>query len=135
MESMPKDRQASHNPTMQARELALQAVYGVLENGAYSNLILDKLLKKNTLSPGDNKLVTEIVNGTIRMLKHLDWVLNLFVHKPVGGQNPWLRNILRTSLYQIMFMDRIPNYACVNDAVDYAAKRPAPVCPKLPTGS
>lgn len=101
-----------------AREIAVDIVYDVLENGAYSNIALEKKLRRVELSSGDKKLVTEIVNGTIRMLKHLDWVLNLFVQLPLEKQNPWLRNVLRISLYQILFMDRIPEYAAVNYAVE-----------------
>lgn len=106
-----------------ARELALSIVYDVTENGAYANLSLDKALRASRLAPNDKKLVTEIVNGSIRMIKHLDWVLNLFLQKPVEKQNPWLRNILRISTYQLIFMQRIPDYAAVNSAVDLSRKK------------
>jgi len=94
-----------------------------LEKGAYANLSLDKHMERSKLPVEDRHLVTEIVNGTIRMLKHLDWVLNAFLPKPVADQNPWLRNILRMSAYQMMFMDRIPDYAVVDSAVDLANAR------------
>jgi 16S rRNA (cytosine967-C5)-methyltransferase len=105
------------------RELALAVVYKVLEKGAYTNIVLDKYLSKSRLMPVDRHLVTEIVNGSIRMLKHLDWVLNLFLQKPVKSQNPWLRNILRISLYQMLFMEKVPDYACVNSAVELSRKK------------
>ncbi len=99
------------------RKISLLIVYQVLEKGAYTNITLDKYLRTANLLPDDRHLVTEIVNGTVRMLKHLDWVLNLFLRKPIGTQNPWLRNVLRISLYQMLFMEKIPDYACVNSAV------------------
>ncbi|MEA4924365.1 MAG: 16S rRNA (cytosine(967)-C(5))-methyltransferase RsmB [Syntrophomonadaceae bacterium] len=102
------------------RKIALLIVHQVLEKGAYANIALDQYLRTAKLMPEDRHLVTEIVNGTIRMLKHLDWVLNLFLSKPVAAQNPWLRDILRISLYQMLFMDNIPDYASVNSAVKLA---------------
>jgi 16S rRNA (cytosine967-C5)-methyltransferase len=105
------------------RELALEIVYIVLEKGAYTNIVLDQYLRKSPLLSDDRHLVTEIVNGTIRMLKHLDWVLNLFLQKPMEKQNPWLRNALRISLYQMLFMEKIPDYASINCAVELSRKK------------
>lgn len=99
------------------RQIALLVVHQVLQKGAYANIALDQYLRKAKLMPDDRHMVTEIVNGTIRMLKHLDWVLNLFLSRPVEAQNPWLRDVLRLSLYQMLFMDHIPDYASVNSAV------------------
>ncbi len=105
------------------RELSLEIVYNIMEKGAYTNIELDQYLRKYPLLVDDRHLVTEIVNGTIRMLKHLDWVLNLFLQKPLEKQNPWLRNCLRISLYQILLMDKIPDYAAVNSAVELSRKK------------
>jgi 16S rRNA (cytosine967-C5)-methyltransferase len=99
------------------RKISLLIVHQVLEKGAYTNIALDRYLKTADLLPDDRHMVTEIVNGTVRMLKHLDWVLNLFLRKSVATQNPWLRNVLRISLYQMLFTEKIPDYACVNGAV------------------
>ncbi len=110
------------NPN-KVRKVAMNIIYNITENKAYANLAIDKTLKGNDLSRPDKSLVTEIVNGTIRMLKHLDWVLNLFLAKNVSKQNPWIKTILRMSLYQILFMDKVPNYAAVNEAVELARKK------------
>lgn len=117
-----------------ARLLALLVVCQVTEKGAYTNLILDKQLRIANLSPKDRHLVTELVNGTIRMLKHLDWVLNLFMSRPITTQNPWLRNILRISLYQILFMDSIPDYAIINSAVEMTRMKAGPGLAGLANG-
>lgn len=109
--------------TSTVRSKAMEAVYNVMEKGAYANIEIDKVLRKTHLSLSDRNLFTEIVNGCVRMVKHLDWVLDLFLHTGVDKQNPWLRNILRVSLYQLLFMDRIPEYAVVNDAVEIADKK------------
>ncbi len=101
------------------RLTALQVIYQVAEKGAYANLMLDRKLEQaQDLSAQDRHLVTELVNGTIRMLKHLDWVLDLFIKRPISAQNPWLRNILRLSLYQLLFLEGIPDYAAINSGVE-----------------
>ncbi len=110
----------------EARYLALKIIYQVTEKGAYANLILEKQLSRTTLSSKDRHLVTELVNGTVRMLKHLDWVLNLFMNRPISSQNPWLRNILRISLYQMLFLNSIPDYAAINCAVEMTRSKVGP---------
>lgn len=102
------------------RGMALEIIYQVMEKGAFANLLLDQQLRNTKLPVNDRRLITELVNGTIRMIKHLDWVLNLFLKMPADRQNPWLRNILRLALYQILFMDKIPGYASVDSAVKLA---------------
>ena len=105
------------------QQMAMQIVFEVTEKGAFANLELEKRLHKSSLSADDKKVLTEMVNGTIRMLKHLDWVLNLFLSITIDRQNPLLRNILRISLYQLLFMDKTPDYAVVNNAVELAKRR------------
>ncbi|HCF71682.1 MAG TPA: 16S rRNA (cytosine(967)-C(5))-methyltransferase RsmB [Syntrophomonas sp.] len=107
----------------EVRDKALEIIWTVFEKGAYANLQLEKNLRSTQLSVNDRRLTTELVNGTVRMSKHLDWVLNLFLKKSLEHQNPWVRNILRLALYQIMFMDKIPPYASINTAVNQTAAR------------
>ncbi len=83
-------------------------------------MALQRSLRSTSLSVQERSLATEIVNGTVRMVRHLDWVLDLFLSKPGHKQNPWVRNILRVALYQLIFMERIPAHAAVNEAVDMA---------------
>ncbi len=77
-------------------------------------------MKHCSLAPRDRGLVTELVNGTIRMKKHLDWVLDLFL---AGKQRKLERRvyvILILSLYQLLFLERVPAYAVINEAVEMA---------------
>ncbi|MDR1617301.1 MAG: 16S rRNA (cytosine(967)-C(5))-methyltransferase RsmB [Syntrophomonadaceae bacterium] len=111
--------EGTHKNFVQAyREAGVRLVYEVMEEGAFANLLLNRFLKSSAVAVPERRLLTEIVNGTIRMVKHLDGVLNLFLTKAVHKQNPWLRNILRVSAYQLLFMDRLAVYACVNEAVE-----------------
>lgn len=104
-----------------ARELALDVLNRVEEQKSYSNLELKSVLDKADLSAADSGLVTELVYGTIQRKMTLDFVLSHFV----GGKKlqAWVRNLLRLSLYQIRFLDRIPERAAVHEAVEIAKRR------------
>ncbi|OMD93263.1 16S rRNA (cytosine(967)-C(5))-methyltransferase [Paenibacillus odorifer] len=95
----------------------------VEQQGAYSNLLLNSSLQKATLSKEDAGLVTELVYGSISRMNTLDYVLEGFVSKGIAKLQPWVRNLLRLSLYQIMYLDRIPSHAAVNEAVNIAKKK------------
>lgn len=106
-----------------AREVALDVLVRVEQQGAYSNLLLGSSLQKGALSREDTGLATELVYGTISRMITLDYVLEGFVSKGVAKLQPWVRNLLRLSLYQIMYLDRVPSHAAVNEAVNIAKKR------------
>ncbi|MEK4064489.1 MULTISPECIES: 16S rRNA (cytosine(967)-C(5))-methyltransferase RsmB [Paenibacillus] len=106
-----------------AREVALDVLVRVEQQGAYSNLLLNSSLQKSGLSREDTGLVTELVYGSISRMLTLDYVLGDFVTKGIAKLQPWVRNLLRLSLYQIMYLDRIPSHAAVNEAVNIAKKR------------
>ena len=106
-----------------AREVALDILVRVEQQGAYSNLLLNSSLQKSGLSREDTGLVTELVYGTISRTYTLDYVLGDFVSKGIAKLQPWVRNLLRLSLYQIMYLDRIPSHAAVNEAVNISKKR------------
>lgn len=118
-----KSTNKSRSSTGSAREIALDVLVRVEQQGAYSNLLLNSTLQKSGLSREDTGLVTELVYGTISRMNTLDYVLSDFVSKGIAKLQPWVRNLLRLSLYQIMYLDRIPSHAAVNEAVNIAKKR------------
>jgi len=104
-----------------AREIALEVLSRVDDHKSYSNLELKHVLDREELSPQDAGLVTELVYGTIQRQGTLDYVLAHFVR---GKKlQPWVRNLLRLSLYQIRFLDRIPDRAAVHEAVEIAKRK------------
>jgi 16S rRNA (cytosine967-C5)-methyltransferase len=106
---------------MGARQVALEVLNRVEEQKSYSNLELKHVLERTELSAPDVGLVTELVYGTIQRQHTLDYVLSHFVKgKKV---QPWVRNLLRLSLYQIRFLDRIPDRAAVHEAVEIAKRK------------
>ncbi|WP_082341539.1 16S rRNA (cytosine(967)-C(5))-methyltransferase RsmB [Paenibacillus solani] len=113
----PKGRQDS------PRELAMNVLTQVEQEGAYSNLLLNAALQKSSLGRNDAGLATELIYGTIARLNTIDFFLDKFVNKGVHKLQPWVRALLRISLYQIMYLDRIPDHAVVSEAVNLAKRR------------
>jgi len=107
-------------PRKNARETALRALVRVEQDGAYLNLALPVLLQN--LSPQDRSLAIQLAAGTIRHLNTLDWSLNNFSRRSVRTYTPWIRNLLRLSAFQILYLKGIPDYAVVNEAVRLARR-------------
>ncbi|HBN94711.1 MAG TPA: 16S rRNA (cytosine(967)-C(5))-methyltransferase RsmB, partial [Firmicutes bacterium] len=82
--------------------------------------VLDCHLRQNDLSGLDQGLYTELVYGTVRMRRNLDYVLSLFSSRPLRKIKPFILNILRSAVYQILYLDRVPPSAAVNEAVKLA---------------
>ena len=104
----------------QAREVALKAIYRVNEDDAYSNLVLDELLAKSNLSNADKGLVTQILYGSLRYRNSLDWIINQFASQKVVDMTPWVRNALRMGVYQLQYLDKVPDHAACNETVEVA---------------
>ena len=105
-----------------ARSLALAVLEDVLVNQAYSNIALNKHLKGTQLSVADKGLVTEIVYGTVARKLTLEWYLSHFIEDRDKLDN-WLYILLLLSAYQLRYLDKIPNHAVVNEAVELAKAR------------
>ncbi|EAO76870.1 sun protein, partial [Streptococcus agalactiae H36B] len=102
-----------------ARGLALMTLEEVFDKGAYSNIALNKSLKKSRLSDKDRALVTEIVYGTVARKITLEWYLSHFIVDR-DKLELWVYHLLLLSLYQLLYLDNIPDHAIVNDAVTIA---------------
>ena len=105
-----------------ARNLALAVLEDVFVNQAYSNIALNKHLKGSQLSAADKGLVTEIVYGTVARKLTLEWYLSHFIEDRDKLDN-WLYILLLMSAYQVRFLDKIPDHAVVNEAVELAKAR------------
>ena len=105
-----------------ARSLALAVLEDVLVNQAYSNIALNKHLKGSQLSAADKGLVTEIVYGTVARKLTLEWYLSHFIQDRDKLDN-WLYVLLLMSAYQVRFLDKVPDHAVVNEAVEIAKAR------------
>jgi 16S rRNA (cytosine967-C5)-methyltransferase len=105
-----------------ARETALYVLYQVETRRAFADLQLGRALDIGVLDVRDAALATELVNGTLRWRARLDWVLGHYVRTGLDTVSPWIRNILRLGLYQILFLDRVPPHAAVDESVKLARK-------------
>ncbi len=101
-----------------ARRLALEVLRDVRQNGAFAQLSLNEKLSKSPLKPVDKRLVTSIVYGTLENQLRIDYALDKFMERPT--QDPLQRDILRLSACQILFHDRVPDSAAVNEGVKLA---------------
>ena len=106
---------------MRDREITYQILMEI-EEGAYANLILDRILRLNKqLNALDRGLITELVYGTVKYRARLDWLIRETVKKAEKlEKGP--RVLLRLSFYQLIFMDKIPSFAVTNEAVKLAKK-------------
>ncbi len=105
------------------RRAAVEILTRVDTTGAFAEPLLDEVLSGHVFpEPQDRGLLTQIVYGTLRMRGYLDWVIQSLCEKHSPTVSAAVRNILRTALFQVHFMDRIPAYAAVNEAVGLAKR-------------
>lgn len=104
------------------RGLAVKILNRIERTDAYLEKLLDHEMRHSELSGQDKALLYEIVHGVTRWMGRLDWILNGFYKGQFSKAIPNLKNGLRVALYQIMFLDRIPDHAAVNEAVEFVKK-------------
>ncbi len=106
------------------RELILDMLMEILEKGAYSHLtVRDVLNKYDYIDSRDKAFVKRVTEGTLERRIQIDYILDQFSKVPVSRMKPLIRNLLRMSVYQLLFMDSIPDSAVCNEAVKLAGKR------------
>ena len=114
--SSPKVKQAP-KPQISARELCCHILTEAESKSVYLDHTIQKHLARHRFSVQDKALITAITNGTMRYRARLDTELATTFHKNYHEARPFLKNILRTARFQMEFMDRVPPYAIINEAV------------------
>jgi len=104
-------------PEMTARQAAVQALMRVNHEGGYSNLVLNETLKKAQLSQTDAAFASKLFYGALERRLTLDHIISSYSKKPVAKLTPAVADILRMSLYQLLYLDSVPDSAAVNEAV------------------
>lgn len=102
------------------RDAALSILMDIENEQAFSNLLLHKTIELYDLPQKDRALLTELTYGTLQQQMTLDYYLAPFIR---GKLQPWVRQLLRLSVYQIVYLSKIPEHAVVNEAVKIANKR------------
>jgi 16S rRNA (cytosine967-C5)-methyltransferase len=121
MAAVSKKARASA-PAKSSRAVAADILHAVETRRAFADILLDRSLQASGLSAPDRALATEIVYGTLRWRGRIDWTLGLLTRKPLDDMDAYLKNVLRVTLYQVLFLDRVPAYAAVNEAVELAKR-------------
>ena len=101
------------------RGTAVKVLNRVERTDSYLDKVLDAELRSGELNDLDKGLLTELVHGVLRWQNRLDWVLNGFSHGNFAKSEINIKNTLRVSLYQILFLERIPHAAAVNEGVEF----------------
>ena len=106
------------------REIVLGVLMEITEGEAYSHIVLREVLEKyQYLDKRDRAFISRVSEGTLEHLILLDYIIERFSKVPVYNMKPLIRNLLRMSVYQLKFMDTVPDSAVVNEAVKLAHKK------------
>ncbi|OGU58797.1 MAG: 16S rRNA (cytosine(967)-C(5))-methyltransferase [Ignavibacteria bacterium RBG_13_36_8] len=104
------------------RGIAVKILNRVDRTDAYLDKLLEIELKNTELSGPDKALLFELVHGVTRWQNKIDWILNGFYKGQFSKCIPNVKNAMRVALYQVLFLDKIPDYAAVNEAVDFVKR-------------
>ncbi|MBO4339055.1 MAG: 16S rRNA (cytosine(967)-C(5))-methyltransferase RsmB [Clostridia bacterium] len=106
---------------MNERASAYKVLLKIIKNNSYSNIALDSELGDFSASK-DGALVTNLVYGTLERQVTIDYVLSLYLKQPVEKTKPEILVVLRLGVYQLLFTDKIPPFAAVNESVNIIKK-------------
>ncbi|MBF7017321.1 16S rRNA (cytosine(967)-C(5))-methyltransferase RsmB [Staphylococcus durrellii] len=102
---------------------AFETLQAIINDKAYSNIIINETLSNTEMNRADKNLYTEIVYGTLARKYSLDYILKPFVNTKIKG---WVRQLLWMSIYQYVYLDKIPEHAIINEAVEIAKYKGGP---------
>lgn len=109
---------------MNLRELILDMLLEMEKDRTYSNILIRNVLDKyDYLMPQEKAFIKRVTEGTLERRIQLDYIIDSCSKVPVKKMKPLIRNLLRMSVYQILFMDGVPDSAVCNEAVKLAGKR------------
>lgn len=100
-----------------ARKIAIKALLKIENKSAYSNITLNSVFSQVEVSPEDKSFVTALVYGVLDRRITLHYILKKFIKTPLKKISGYTLAVLETALYQIMYMDKIPNFSAVDEAV------------------
>ena len=110
--------------TVNEREIVLGILMETVENGQYSHIVLrDVLAKYQYLSKQERAFITRVSEGTLEHLIEIDYILDQFSKVKVKKMKPVIRNILRSAVYQLKYMDSVPDRAVCSEAVNLAVRK------------
>ncbi len=105
-----------------AREDALKIIHQINEKNAYPGIAVNEYVNRFKPDERERIFVSELVYGSVRWKKRIDYIIKSFSKIRINKISPWIMNILRLGIYQIIFMDRVPESASCNESVKLAKK-------------
>ncbi len=105
-----------------ARWIAVKLLSRYENSDSFIDKLLDAELRRTDMLPPDRALVTELVNGVVRWLSRIDWILTGFYHGEFTKCMPIVKNSMRIALYQMLFLSKIPPPAAINESVELVKK-------------
>ena len=109
---------------MNERELVLDALLAITRDGEYSHIVLKNMLDLyQYLDKQKRAFITRVVNGTLERQIEIDYIISRFSSVKIQKMKPVIRTILRFGVYQLKYMDSVPDSAVCNEAVKLAEKR------------
>ncbi len=105
---------------MSPRQLVIKLLDRLDQTGAYADLLFENEIRKVSWTDSDKALIQEIFFGVIRWQRRLDWIVKQFYRGDFAKAPRFMRYILLSACYQLSFMDRVPAYAAIHEAVDLA---------------
>ena len=107
-----------------ARNIALKSLYEINTKQAYSNILLDKFINENRekLSNLDINFISELVYGVVTWKLTLEYIIQKYSKTKLKKMSDWVKNILYLGCYQIIFLDKVPKSAAVNESVNLCKK-------------
>lgn len=114
---------STQNKLQGAREIALELLLKAEKSKQFSNIALDKALQKSELSSADRRLVSALFYGVIERRITLDHRLASLSSRPLSDVDTHTLTVLRLGLYQLIFMDKIPKHAAINESVSLCPRR------------
>jgi len=106
------------------REIILDGLIDIVENKTFSHNIINQLLSKHQdLEKRDRAFISNVIMGTLKHLLEMDYIINQFSSIKIEKMKPVIRNVLRSGVYQLKYMDNIPPSAVCNEAVKIVKKR------------
>ena len=104
------------------RRLAMKALVDINRDKKYANIVLPHYIMQEKLEDLDRRFFTELVYGVVRRQNYLDAIIGHLTKKPVKKVSPLVLEILRLGIYQLIYMDKVPSSAAVNESVKLAKK-------------
>lgn len=106
------------------RELVMDMVTEITAGREKSHILIRNVLDKYDYLPGhDKSFIKKVTEGTLERMITIDYVINQFSKVPVRKMKPLIRSLMRISVYQILYLDKVPDSAVCNEAVKIASKR------------